>query len=165
MVKFFYNPLIILFLFMQSNLFSSEIFYVDMQYILENSKINENLKKDFQSKEKDLNKEILEFKVLTEKSEQELIAKKNILSQENLNNEISLLKDKIQRTQEIFMTKEQEILKLKKDYLNSSLRTITEKIIDYANQNSIKIILDKKLVLIGDSELDITKEILNIIDK
>lgn len=150
---------------MQSNLFSSEIFYVDMQYILENSKINENLKKDFQSKEKDLNKEILEFKVLTEKSEQELIAKKNILSQENLNNEISLLKDKIQRTQEIFMTKEQEILKLKKDYLNSSLRTITEKIIDYANQNSIKIILDKKLVLIGDSELDITKEILNIIDK
>ena len=165
MVKFFYNPLIILFLFMQSNLFSSEIFYVDMQYILENSKINANLKKDFQSKEKDLNKEILEFKVLTEKSEQELIAKKNILSQENLNNEISLLKDKIQRTQEIFTTKEQEILKLKKDYLNSSLKTITEKIIDYANQNSIKIILDKKLVLIGDRELDITKEILNIIDK
>ena len=165
MVKFFYNPLIILFLLMQSNLFSSEIFYVDMQYILENSKINENLKKDFQSKEKDLNKEILEFKVLTEKSEQELIAKKNILSQENLNNEISLLKDKIQKTQEIFTTKEQEILKLKKDYLNSSLRTITEKIIDYANQNSIKIILDKKLVLIGDHELDITKEILNIIDK
>ena len=136
-----------------------------MQYILENSKINANLKKDFQSKEKDLNKEILEFKVLTEKSEQELIAKKNILSQENLNNEISLLKDKIQRTQEIFTTKEQEILKLKKDYLNSSLKTITEKIIDYANQNSIKIILDKKLVLIGDRELDITKEILNIIDK
>ena len=150
---------------MQSNLFSSEIFYVDMQYILENSKINENLKKDFQSKEKDLDNKILEFKVLTKKKEQELIAKKNILSQENLNNEIGLLNDKIQRTQEIFKTEEQEILKLKKDYLNSSLKTITQKIIDYADQNSIKIILDKKLVLIGDNELDITKEILKIINK
>ena len=112
-----------------------------------------------------MNNQILEFNTLIKEKEQSLIAKKNILSQENFNKEISLFNDNIQKTQKKFSTKEKEILSLKNDYLNSSLKIITEKIIEYADQNSIKMILDKKSVLIADNELDITKEILNIINK
>ena len=57
-----------------------------------------------------------------------------------------------------------EFNKLKVDNTNNLLKLINPILTKYSNKNKISIILQKKNLIIGKSELDITDEIIKIIN-
>ena len=121
------------------------------------SKINDQKKKDvskFQKIEKEL-----------KSREEDLITKKNVISAEEFNKKLENLSKEINN----YRTLRQEAIDLStKSRLNASA-DFAEKIkpilADYASENNIDMIIQKKNIIMGKTDLDITDEILKIVDK
>ena len=121
------------------------------------SKINDQKKKDvskFQKIEKDL-----------KSKEEELISKKNVISTEEFNKKLDSLSKEINN----YRTLRQEAIDLStKSRLNASA-DFSEKIkpilAEYAKENNIDMIIQKKNIIMGKTDLDITNDILKIVDK
>ena len=121
------------------------------------AKINDQKKKDvskFQKIEKEL-----------KSREQDLITKKNVISAEEFNTKLETLTKEINN----YRALRQEAIDLStKSRLNASA-DFAEKIkpilADYASENNIEMIIQKKNIIMGKTDLDITDEILKIVDK
>ena len=121
------------------------------------SKINDQKKKDvskFQKIEKEL-----------KSREDDLITKKNVISAEEFNKKLENLSKEINNYRNL----RQEAIDLStKSRLNASA-DFAEKIkpilADYASENNIDMIIQKKNIIMGKTNLDITNEILKIVDK
>ena len=144
---------------------AEKIVYIDMDKIMQISKagkdaiskINNQKKKDvskFQKIEKEL-----------KSREDDLIAKKNVISAEEFNKKLENLSKEINNYRNL----RQEAIDLStKSRLNASA-DFAEKIkpilADYASENNIDMIIQKKNIIMGKTDLDITNEILKIVDK
>ena len=154
-------------LLINTNITNAEenIFYIDLDFIMNNSlagkSITSQLKKanelnfnNFKKTEENLTKE-----------ESKIISQKNVLSDEEFKKKINLLKKKVlkyrknrKNTIDKFNTKKfkaQAVL----------VEAITPILADYSEKNSISLILQKKNILIGKKELDITSIILKLLNK
>ena len=98
------------------------------------------------------------------KREDELIKQKNILSEEELNKKINLLRKEINE----FKTEKNSLIssfqqeKLKK--VNLMVDKLNRILSVYAADESIDIIVQKKNIVIGKKTLDITEDIVNILN-
>ena len=97
--------------------------------------------------------------------ENTLLQKKNIISKEEFENEIKILKTQINefKTNKDNMVKDFNTLKVKE--LNTVLEKFNKKIQEYMSQNSIDIVLNKNNIFIGKVTSDITNDILIEINK
>ena len=149
----------------QTQVNAEKIVYIDMDKIMHMSKagkdtmskINKQKKKDvskFQKIEKEL-----------KSREEDLIAKKNVLSSEEFNKKLSSLSKEINDYRE---TRQKAVDLSTKQRLNASA-DFAEKIkpilADYAGENNIDMVIQKKNIIMGKSNLDITNEILKIVDQ
>ena len=156
--------LLIQFLSVNSSSYSSNVAYIDFEYLMKNSNAGKEIKiridkvKEIKKKELNLLKEDLI------KKEQDLINKKNILSQENFNIELENLKVEINK----FNKKEQEtneFIRNEFEKLNQKLISLIEPIlVDYTKKNNIQMLFSKKNLVIADNNLDITNVFINIIN-
>ena len=167
-MKKIYFFIIIFFLFFYNGVLKADeekIVYIDMDKIMQISKagksaiqkINEQKKNDlekFQKMEKDL-----------KKKEEDLIKKKNVLSNEEFNKELNILRDKIN---EYRVLRQKSIETSTNKRLNASADfaiKIKPILADYASENNIDMVIQKKNIIMGKSSLDITDEVLEIVDK
>ena len=157
--------LILYFCANSNSVFANKIVYINMDKIMQISKagkeaiskINDQKKKDvskFQKIEKDL-----------KSKEEELISKKNVISAEEFNKKLDSLSKEINNYRKL----RQEAIDLStKSRLNASA-DFSEKIkpilAEYAKENNIDMIIQKKNIIMGKTDLDITDDILKIVDK
>ena len=143
----------------------SKTVLLDLDHILSNTKIGKNI---FQELEKNENKKIEELKTQEKNlknQENKILASKNIISKDELNQKINDFKVKLNEYKKM---KNQEIEKLKKkrsEEILKILSLINPVIQKYMQDNSISIILDKKNVFIADKNYDITEKLIELIDK
>ncbi len=160
------KSLILIFLLVLTSISSANdnIVYLDIQLLLNNSEAGKNLNTDLQ---KINSKNINEFKKIEEsiKKEDENLAKqKNILKEEDYNTKVIELRSKYKSYQDL-MEKKNKALKSKRDKAVGEILKITNEILaEYSLKNSILIIIEKKNIVIGKTELDITNEILNLLN-
>ena len=161
----FFLPLF-LFFFIISNIAISEqkIVFVDMDRLVSVSKPGSsifNQLKDINNKNLIfLKKEKKEFK----EKEKKLLAQKNIISEKNFQNKIDELKSEINNYNQNRKKMIKEFNKLKVENTNNLLKKINPILTNYSIENEISIILKKKDLIIGKKELDITDEIITIIN-
>ena len=161
--------LIIFFLFNSffSNLSLSaeKIVYLDLDFILANS----NKGKFILSNLEKLNKkniEILKSKEnLIKKEEKEIIKQKNIISNEAYNDKINNLKNKIKILREEKNKLAKDFTETRKTKINEFFKTIDKVLREYVENNSIDLVLNKKDILIGKNNYNITDEILKIVNE
>ena len=148
------------FFFLNYSYSNDKIAYIDIDYIVKNSlagkSINEIIEKNNQINIKKFND--IEAKLKSE--EKEIIAQRNILNDEEFQKKINILKEKINdyRNQ-----KKNEI-----NNLNNQRFELTKKLLDelnpllanYSTEKSLAMIVDKKSIVIGKKNLDITNDIL-----
>jgi|TARA_B100001079_G_C16222277_1_gene430851 outer membrane protein len=159
----------IILLFFLINIFNfsfaeEKILYLDVNYLLTESKVGKNINIELQ---KINNNNIEEFKKIekTIKNEEDnLVKQKNILKEEQYGLKISELKNKYNSYQEFKNKKNNELKNLRDNAGNKVLKIINDILAKYANENNISLILEKKNVVIGKTELDISKEILKILN-
>tara|TARA_Y100000591_G_C21731103_1_gene644141 strand:+ start:133 stop:648 length:516 start_codon:yes stop_codon:yes gene_type:complete len=147
------------------NSFSHEnVAYINLDYILNNSIIGKKIITKLNLiKEKDLNQiKILEKDL--KRKEEKLLKEKNLLSKEVFQKNLDVLKNEINVFKLENIEKNKNFQKIKKNEFDIFLNNIQPILNKYMKENSINILLDKKNIFIGKSNLDLTEKILNIVD-
>ena len=161
-----YLIVIIFFFFNLSSIaYSSNIVYIDMNFILSNSNHGKLILKELENKNKTNIKELESKEKILKDLEKKITNQKNILSKDDLEKKINDLKKKIV----VFNKNKDELSKEFNVYKNKQItdfmKNIEPLVSDYIKKNSITIVLDKKNVIIGEKDFDITLKILEIVDK
>ena len=161
--KFF---LIIIFFSLTINFLKADekVFYIDIDYLMTNTvACQELLNKLKKEEELKINKFKLNddnFKI----EEKKILAKKNLISKEELNNELKTLQIKFQkyRAEKIIEIDE---LKTKRNKNIATFLSLINPIIErYMTDNSIYMLIDKKNVFIANKDYDITNNLIELID-
>ncbi len=143
---------------------NENIFYIDINYILENSivgkSINTQIKK-IQNKENENFK--IEEKKLIEK-EKKLISQKNILDEKQFKIELDKHKKNLNNYRNQKKAFIDNLNKKKTDYLKIVLNSLNPIISKYVEENEISLVLQKKNIIVAKKELDITIKILELLD-
>ena len=145
--------------------FADQVVYINMEKIMKESKAGKQIIKQI-SKVNETN--INKFKKIEEdlkKQEQDLISKKNVISENEFQTKLESLKKRISE----YRNKRQNIIQeTTKKRMQASIEfsnKIKPILTDYASKNDISIIVQKKNILMGKKELDITDDVLIIVDE
>ena len=151
-----------LFLLNQSS--NAQIVYIDLNSILINSNVGKSLNTHLKKiRDEYLNKFNKIEKSLIEK-EKQLLSQKNIIAK----NEFDLMLEKLSKEVKKYRSEK----KLSQDNLNEVKIKNSKKIIEYlnpiiteyVNTNSISLVIPKKNIIVGKKNLDITDEIIQILN-
>ena len=144
---------------------NTKIAFIDMNKVISSSKPGSSMLSQLNEINKtNLNKFKNETKKLKEK-EGKLILQKNILSETDFQNNIKKLKLEVDSYNVSRDKINNNFNKLRIDSINKLLKLINPILINYSEDNSISLILKKKDLVIGMTELDITDEIIKIMNK
>ena len=154
-------------LFFQFNfaIANTKIAFIDMNKVISSSKPGSSMLSQLNEINKtNLNKFKNETKKLKEK-EGKLILQKNILSETDFQNNIKKLKLEVDSYNVSRDKINNNFNKLRIDSTNELLKLINPILINYSNDKLISIIFKKKDLVIVMTELDITDEIIKIMNK
>tara|TARA_B110000305_G_C19331808_1_gene584362 strand:- start:81 stop:599 length:519 start_codon:yes stop_codon:yes gene_type:complete len=142
----------------------TNIVYIDMDRVISTSKAGSSIVKQLSDiNKKNSSKFKNDAKILKEK-ETKLISQKNILSDVEFQSNVNNLKLEIKNYNDNRNKINNDINKLKIDSTNKLLKLINPVMAKYSKEKSISLILQKKNLIIGKTELDITDEIIKLID-
>ena len=159
--------IILIFFFTQTKLVysNSNIVYLDVQYIIDNSDLGLFYKKKISESYEELKIELsVKEKKINEK-ETDLQNKKNILSKEELDKNLKELNNMVNNYRILKNKYNKIVIDDKKKYSLIILKNINPLLTGYAKDNNITLILEKKNILVGVKALDVTKDILNLLNK
>ena len=144
---------------------NNNIVYVDIDKVLSTSKTGLYILKQLQ----DLRiKNIKDFEKKAEslkENEKKIIKQKNIISSEDFQLKINELKIEVKKYNTYRDGKIKNFQKLKADSTGKLLELINPILTKYAKDNSIAMVIQKKYIIIGATELDITNTIIKLTNK
>ena len=163
-LKNFYFILIFLTLFINSVNANDKVSYIDVDFLLSNTLAGKTLfntlKKEEQLKIDKFKSNDLKFK----NKEKQILAKKNLISNEDINKELELLQIEFQKYKKEKI-KEADELKIKRNKNIINFLNIINPIIEkYMIENSIYMLIDKKNVFIASKKYDITNNLIELIN-
>ena len=165
MFKKFVIILFIMFISALSYAEEQKIVYLNVDKIMQQSIAGKSIKKQLENL---YNKNLEKFKINDEflkNKEKKLIAQKNILSQEDFQKELSSLRKEIINFQKEQVKARDDINKLRIGATNKLILQLSPILQEYAKKNSVSLILQKKNIVMGKKEIEITDEILEITNK
>jgi len=142
-----------------------KILYIDINFLLKESDSGKYISNELQ---KINNKNIAEFKKIEESiklEENKILKQKNILKEEDYNKKINDLREKYQSYQKLKNKKTNELKKVRNEAGNNVLKIINDILEKYSTDNSVSLIINKQNIIIGKTELDITKDILILLNE
>ena len=143
---------------------NTKIGFIDMDKIMSTSKPGSSIIKQLKKiNTNNIDKFENDAKKLKE-LETKLIAQKNLLSDSDFQLKINKLKLDIKNYNDARKIINSDFNKLKIDTTNKFLKMINPILTKYIDINSISLILKKRDIVIGKKELDITDEIIKIIN-
>ena len=143
---------------------SSEIVFLDVQFIIDNSNLGIFYKEKISVVENNSkNKFIIEEKKI-KNLEKEINSQKNILKKDEINKKVATLNNLLKNYRNKRKISNEEIINEIKKYTAKILNILNPLITNYVETNNIKIVLEKKNILVGEKTLDITDEILKILN-
>ena len=164
-MKILYSLILIIFLFFTNSVHSEQkIAFIDMDRVILKSNSGISIYKQLS----DLNNKNLKFLKNEEKKfkekETKLISQKNLISDADFKKKIDELKSEInnynQQRNKIIV----DFKKLKLNSTNKLLKLFNPILVKFSNDKDISIILQKKDLVVAKSQLDITEEIINIVN-
>ena len=156
----------ILIFFLGSNLFANEkIAFIDLNFVYSNSKIGKKMIKEIENKKKEINKDFKDFQSKLNKEKEKIIAQKNVLSEDEYKKKIISLEDDLKKYNEIISKKNKDLIDYQNKSKNKFVKKLQSTLQKYATENSISMILRKEQILIGSNQLDVTKDVLELVNK
>ena len=162
MLKKFLIINIFLLIFTSSYAEEQKIVYLNVDKIMQQSIAGKSIKKKL---EELYNKNLKKFKKndeILKNKEKKIIAQQNILSKEDFQKELTGLRTEIINFQKEQVKARDEMNKLRIGATNELIKKLSPILEDYAKKNSISLILQKKNVVMGKKEIEITDDILSI---
>ena len=165
-MKFFFNYFIIIILILSFNSVSAEnkIAYLDMQRVLNQSKVGISINKKLTKMHKENIDNFKKMEIQLKKQEQDIISKKNILEKAELEKKLNELRKKSNDYRVERKKKIDSLSKKRIDVTNNILKQLQPILTEYSDSESISLIVDKKSIVIGKTELDITDKIIELLN-
>ena len=140
--------LIVISITFYSNAYSNNLAYVNIEFLLENSDLGKSISQNLIKMESEKNKFLKTEEEKLIILENEIKKIKNVISEDELNKKISI-----------------ELQNKKNSELINFFDKISPILQEYMDQNSISLLFEKKNIFIGKSNIDITNDVLSIINK
>ena len=164
-MKILRSSILVIFLLFANQAYSEQkIAFINMDSVISTSKSGISILKQLT----DLNNKNLKFLKDEEKKfkekETKLISQKNIISEADFQNKVNELKSEIKNYNQNRDKMINEFNKLKVDNTNNLLKLINPILLKFTDEKEISIVLQKKDLVIAKTELDITDDIIRIVN-
>jgi len=144
---------------------SEKVVYLDLEKIMQQSTAGKSIIEQLKKKrESSISKFKKKEKEISDK-EKKLISQKNVLSKEEFESKIIELRKDISNYQKDRNKTSNEIAKSRVSASTKLINKLTPILEDYSKKNSIRIIVQKKNIVMGKKEDDITDDILKLINQ
>ena len=158
MANFTKYLIIIFYIFFTNVALSQEnIYYIDMDSIMNNSLAGKSIIKQLENENKSFSNSFKKTEENLKKDETKLISQKNILEKKEFDEKVILFQKKVTE----YRNERQTILNNFSSKKNNAQKVLIEKLIpilaEYSESNSISMILPKQNIIIGKSNMDLTK--------
>ena len=159
------NFLFLFFFCIYSNNSYAEIFYIDIDMIINQTNVGKHINKEFENAKKINNAKNLETKNNLIKREESLIAQKNILETNEFKNKLNLFRKDVNDFNQLREKSNRDLQnKLMKNKANF-LKLIEPILLEYVATNNITYLLQKKYIIVGHNDFNKTTDIIEIVDK
>ena len=139
--------------------------YLDIQYIIDNSHLGQIYKKNLKEKSDKFKSKLSIKEDEIKKQEAEINNQKNILKENELKIKINKLNKQLKEYQTSKKELNQNFILEKRELSSKILKLLNPILTKYVDENNIKIVIEKKNILVGIKTLDITDNILKIFNE
>ncbi len=142
-----------------------KIAYIDMKFVLNNSKAGKGAQDQLTKTFKLNQKKFTDMEKQLRKEENDLISSKANISKEDYQSKSKNLRKKVQSYQSERKKSLDKISQQRAEARKQLLKKLDPIIENYIKENSIIMVIDKKNVVMGAAELDITKTVVDKLNK
>ena len=165
-MKYIFNLLIILlFVSISNQPLKADTYYLDFKYILNESDAGKKANKTLQNQLNQGVKTLKDKEKKLQKEEKDIIQQKKLLSPEEYKKKITVLRTKVSSLQKERNSILESVSKKRRNARNQLLGALNPIVKNFMAEKNIKLVLDKKSILLGDENLDITKDIMVLLNK
>ena len=159
--------IIIIFFFLNSYCLSQEnkIVYIDMDLLISKSLAGKSINTQIKSQNKNNLEKFKKIENDIKKEDEDISNKKNIISEDEYKKMVSQLNKKIKNYRIMVNQNVDKNNKLKINATKKLIKKLNPILSDYSEKNSISIILQKRDIIIGKNSLNITDDIIKILDE
>ena len=136
------------------------IVFVDMDKIIATSNAGKKIQNSMDKFAKKENQKFDSIESNLKKKEQENLKQKNIISKEELDKKVKSFQTELSKLRKEKIEFKRSIIKRNQESTNKIVNEINKILTEYASNNSVSLIIQKKNIIIGKTELDITPQIL-----
>ncbi len=145
--------------------FADTPYYIDFSKVLNESKAGKGAQDFLKKKFENENKKFVKEEEALKKEETEIISQKKLITNEEYQKKVEALRKKVASLQKRKQDLIKNIANLRAKARTDLLKTLNPIIKKYMEENKIRIVLDRKSILLGDVKLDITPQIIEILNK
>ncbi len=149
----------------QNILLADTPYFVDFKYILNESDAGKKAQNFLKKKLENGINSLKEKEKKIQEEEKKIIQQKKVLSPEDYKNKITNLRKKVASLQKERNTLLDSVAKQRTKARNELLKNLNPIIKDFMNQKKIRMVVDKKSILLADENLNITKDIMSLLNK
>ena len=142
-----------------------KVAYLDMKFVLNNSKAGKGAQDFLQESFKENQKIFLDKENALKKKESDLLAQKTILTKEEYQKKSDNLRKKVIDYQSQRRTSLEQITTQKAEARQKLLEKLDPILKTYIKENDISLIVDKRNIIMGNTDLDITNIIVKKLNK
>ncbi len=153
------------FFYIYSNNSYAEIFYIDIEKIINQTNVGKHINLEFENSKKINDTKNLETRNELKKREESLIAQKNILNENEFQNQLNIFRNDVSNFNQLNQRTNKDLKdKLRKNKANF-LKLIEPILLQYVAENNITYLLQKKYIIVGHNDLNKTSDIIKLVDK
>jgi outer membrane protein len=145
--------------------FAGTSYFIDFYKVLNNSKAGSQVQIKLKEKFISETKKYKNLENDIRKEESEIISQKTALSTEEYQKKVEALRKKVADLQKNKQKSSVNIKKSRNDARTTLLKEVNPIIKKYMADNKIELVIEKKSVILGNSNLEITNQIIAILDK
>ena len=146
-------------------MYADSLYFIDFKYILNESNAGKKAQNFLKSKLENGIKKLKDKELNIQEEEKKVIQQKKIVSAEEYKKKVTGLRNKVSALQKERSTLLNDVSKLRLKAKNELLRNLNPILETYMKEKKIRIVLDKKSILLADENLNITKDIMKILNQ
>ena len=150
--------------FLNTTFAENNIVFLNVNYIYNNSISGKNANEMIEKKIQKLDTKIKTFSSQINLDKENLIKQKNILSEEEYKKKFNIIDNQINEFNKKIKIENNEINEIKKKIRSNFVEELRKILSEYSLENSIQLIIEQENVLIGSNKLNITDDILKVVN-
>ena len=140
-------------------------YFLDFKYILNESEAGKKAQTFLKNKLETGIKDLKNKEKKIQEEEKKIIAQKKVISSEEYKKQVENLRSKVKSLQKERNSLIETVAKQRSKARNELLKNLNPIIKDYMKEKKIRMVVDKKSLLLADENLNITDDIINLLNK